>query len=272
MKKYNLTLAAIFKNEARFIREWIEYHRLVGVEHFYLYNNESTDQSREVLEPYVQKGIVTLTDWPDRPGQVADYAKYRWVYNVQIPAYEHAIARNEAKWIALLDCDEFLVPKTSDTMLPLLEQYDMFPAIRLYWEVFGTSGIQELQPDQLVTETFHKTCLPEDDFSTKFFKSIVKPEEYVKAFWPTHINVYKNDEPDIVVGKYEAQVNHYIIRSVKFFYEAKLKNRQKAMNEGMTESDIQHFLSVGNAREDEEKAIRRFLPALKQALATQTPS
>ena len=38
-KKYKLSICAIFKNEANYLKEWIEYHRMVGVEHFYLYNS-----------------------------------------------------------------------------------------------------------------------------------------------------------------------------------------------------------------------------------------
>ena len=41
--------------------EWIEFHRLVGVERFFLYDNGSTDDHREVLAPYVEEGIVTCT-------------------------------------------------------------------------------------------------------------------------------------------------------------------------------------------------------------------
>ena len=38
-----LAVCAIYRNEAPYLREWIEFHRLVGVERFFLYNNESTD-------------------------------------------------------------------------------------------------------------------------------------------------------------------------------------------------------------------------------------
>lgn len=268
MKKHFLTLAAIFKNEAPFIREWLEYHRLVGVDHFYLYNNESTDHFQPVLDPYIQQGLVTLIDWPDRPGKLEQTAKYRWVHNTQVPAYEDAILRckQETQWLGLIDIDEFLVPKQSETMRPLLERYEVFPAVRLYWHIYGTSGIQELQPGQLVIEAFHKTGYPEEDFNTKFFKTIMQPEEYVKFHWPPHIAMYRNDEPDIVVNKFEAQINHYINRSIKFFYETKLKTRQGALNEGMTDSDINYFLSVGNALEDEEKAIMRFVPKLRERM------
>ena len=70
---YGLVICAIFKNEVPYMREWIEYHLHVGVEHFYLYNNNSTDGYLDVLQPYVEKGVVTLTEWPETPGQITAY-------------------------------------------------------------------------------------------------------------------------------------------------------------------------------------------------------
>lgn len=53
---YSLSVCSIFKNEAPYLREWIEYHLIVGIEHFYLYNNNSEDNFEEVLRPYIEKG------------------------------------------------------------------------------------------------------------------------------------------------------------------------------------------------------------------------
>ncbi len=63
--KYYLSICAIFKNEAAYLGEWIEFHRLAGVEHFYLYNNLSDDNYFSVLKYYIDKGTVTLRDWPE---------------------------------------------------------------------------------------------------------------------------------------------------------------------------------------------------------------
>ncbi|WP_281510165.1 glycosyltransferase family 92 protein [Muribaculum gordoncarteri] len=37
--RYMFAICAIFRNEARYMREWIEYHLLIGVDHIFLYNN-----------------------------------------------------------------------------------------------------------------------------------------------------------------------------------------------------------------------------------------
>lgn len=56
--KYEIGLVCISKNEAPYIREWIEFHRLVGVSKFYFYDNESDDDTPDVLAPYIADGIV----------------------------------------------------------------------------------------------------------------------------------------------------------------------------------------------------------------------
>ena len=47
--KYQTTLVLIFKDEAPFLQEWLTYHLTLGIDHFYLYQNNSTDNYMEVL-------------------------------------------------------------------------------------------------------------------------------------------------------------------------------------------------------------------------------
>ena len=72
---YELGIVTMFRNEANYLKEWIEYHRLVGVDHFYLYNLGSTDRYLNVLRPYIKEKIVTLEEkiqevvqWLEREG------------------------------------------------------------------------------------------------------------------------------------------------------------------------------------------------------------
>jgi len=95
-----LSVCAIIKNEGPYLKEWIEFHRLVGVERFYLYDNESDDETSEVLGPYIDKGIVQLTPWP----------RFIGYSDPQHMAYAHCMRATFGKtfWLALIDADEFL--------------------------------------------------------------------------------------------------------------------------------------------------------------------
>ena len=65
--KHYLSMVAIFQNEDRFLKEWIEFHRLMGVEHFYLFNHLSTDHFMDILNPYINMKIVELENVTEKP-------------------------------------------------------------------------------------------------------------------------------------------------------------------------------------------------------------
>lgn len=58
--KHYLSVCCIFKDEAPYLEEWLRFYSLIGVEHFYLYDNDSTDAFKAVLAPWAAAGKVTL--------------------------------------------------------------------------------------------------------------------------------------------------------------------------------------------------------------------
>ena len=146
--KYQVSLCLIFKNEAPFLKEWLDYHLTVGVNHFYLYNNNSDDNYKEIVKPYVEKGIVTLIEWP------YDHSQFK--------AYKHCYDnfRSETNWLSFLDADEFFVPKYADTIEEWLKPFDKYPAINIHWRMFGTGGKLEHDYCKNVIEQYF-TCFDE---------------------------------------------------------------------------------------------------------------
>jgi len=54
--KYQLSITAIAKNESAYISEWLAFHKLIGIEKVFLYDNDSTDNMRDILQPYIADG------------------------------------------------------------------------------------------------------------------------------------------------------------------------------------------------------------------------
>ncbi len=141
-KKYETSVCMIFKDEAPYFEEWIEFHRLVGIDHFYIYDNNSADNYMEVVEPYIREGLVTLVKWPREHAQAA--------------AYEDCFRRfrNETDWIGLIDIDEFLVPVAERSVKTFLERFRNRPAVLVYWRFFGSGGMLTRDRSRMVTEDF----------------------------------------------------------------------------------------------------------------------
>ena len=81
------------------MEEWLCHHLAIGVDHFFLYDNGSTDDLHDVLKPYADHGIVTTVYFPMR--------------GLQRDANNHVVRffGSTTEWLAYVDIDEFLVPE-----------------------------------------------------------------------------------------------------------------------------------------------------------------
>lgn len=222
VKKYNVSICAIFKNEAPYLKEWIEFNHIVGIDHFYLYNNNSEDNYEPVLKPYIESGLVTLIDWPQNQKQMECY---------QTCIKDHS---DETKWLGFIDIDEFIVPKTTDSIYDFLEPFETKAgAVKLYWKLFGTSGKMDRDLSGLVCEDF-TVCWPKYcdigkcfyntsfgfDFDSKYAKQLHH------MFWANYkginippVNIFNH----ICIGNrniadtvnFPIQINHYFTKSYK---------------------------------------------------------
>ncbi len=148
-----LAVAAIFKDEAQHLAEWLVFHRLAGVEHVFLYDNGSTDGSAEVLRPFVASGFVTVHDWP-LPWRIAGNL------DAQLLAYAHAVHQYGTlwRWMTFIDIDEFLFtpPLPDGTIVPLMDvlaDYDDLPVMTVHMTMFGSNG-HARRPSGLVIENY----------------------------------------------------------------------------------------------------------------------
>jgi hypothetical protein len=124
----DLAVVVIVRDEAPYLEEWLAYHHALGVQHVFLYDNGSRDALHEVIEPWVNHGLVTLLHWPLPGGQ--------------IDAYSHALRffGPSVEWLAFFDVDEFLVPLVDDDLPALLARWPDAADVRVPRVDFGFSG------------------------------------------------------------------------------------------------------------------------------------
>ncbi len=174
------TVAAclIVKNEAPYLLEWVAYHRVIGVEFFYIYDNESTDGTAQILASLQRAGIIEVISWPTIPG-----------HSPQVMAYNDACKRfnQESEWLAFIDADEFILPHADGAVRDFLAKYpEDVGAVGINWKVFGASGHMTKTPG-LVMERFLQ-CSDEKLSVNRCIKTIARPKS-VKWFEVHHCHL-----------------------------------------------------------------------------------
>lgn len=268
-KKYKVAICAIFRDEARTLKEWIEYHLIVGVEHFYLYNNFSEDNYLEIVNPYIEKGIITLVDWP--------YTK------AQMQAYEHCVEnyKDESQWIGFVDLDEFVVPnKQFDTIFQFLKKFNNRPLVVIYWKYFGSSGLIDRNRNNLVCEDFTKCWYKFADIGKYFFNTdydYETKEKYEKGMmhwrWCSYkksclppVNIFNNV---ILFGinkikkDMPIQINHYLLKSYREYKEIKAKRGGGVHDIQKGFHDDEYFYTHDSLCTSEDFSIYKYLIKLK---------
>lgn len=256
--KVYLSIAAIIKNEAPYLKEWIEYHKLLGVERFYIYDNNSDDDTIDVLKQYIKNGDV-----------VYKLAKGK---TMQMPAYKDAIYcyGNNTEWMAFIDLDEFIVPVEKDTISEFLKEYERFPSLAINWLLFDYNK-HETKPEGLVIENYTRT-----DYGFKdniYVKCIVRPREVIDIK-TAHAFVFKHNRRSVDsnynVVKHSTnknycidkiRINHYYTKSKEEYLKRIAKgnvfyDRNREFNKERFDFGVEHDTLV----------IDKYLKKLKNLL------
>jgi hypothetical protein len=203
VKPSEIAIAAIFKNEAEYLKEWIEFHRIVGVDRFYLYDNGSSDQYLAILAPYIRSGEVILTPWRSFVREV----------DAQRLAYAHAACNcaPTVQWLVYIDLDEFLFSETNDDIKAVFNRFDEFTTLIIPRFEFGTNGHVE-KPAGLVIENYTRAN------TRGAHKSAVRPHQATEV--STHDVEASGNRLTIQAGgsgTSELRINHYFSKSESEF-------------------------------------------------------
>lgn len=169
--KHELCVCTMLWNQADSIREWVTYHSWLGVERWFIYDNNSDDEIQEVINKLDLEGYnVSRHVWP-------------WI-KTQEAGFSHCAirARNECNWVSFMDVDEFYYfPRLTgsgstgrDSLRTLVSNYTSTSSsigeLRTACHSFGPSGLRS-PPKQGVTIGY--TCRLQNP---ERHKSIIRPD------------------------------------------------------------------------------------------------
>jgi hypothetical protein len=257
-----LSVVTVFKNEVSYIGEWIEYHLRVGVDKFFLFDNDSTDHPKRVLCQYIEDGIVNYTHWPGKAQQ--------------IPVYTFCLQhlRRVTFWIAFIDVDEFIVPVSRESIPQILRFFEKSGGLIMYWVVFGSGGEKKWKPG-LVMERF-TDHLELSHLWSHIVKSIVNPR--VARSMSVHEARYQGTSSRDCHGKLLRgwvnwvnrtavhdciRVNHYWTKSSEEWAMKVARGRASVVEKRRSTEAWDFLRSFGNT----DTTILRYADRVKQSLA-----
>lgn len=204
-----LSACLCFQNAGTYLGEWLAFYVSLGVEHFYLYNNDSTDGFFEIVGPYVAAGAATLITYSGR--------------GVQQEIYTHCLRTVGARtrWLMFCDDDEFCFPVRDISLPEALCPYEAFAGVAAAWMLYGSSG-HWTRPRGLVIENYSMRSSAPDHH----VKCIVDPKRIARPLVIGHQfecvagHAVVDENGDVMNGPLHPRpvanvfrINHYLTKS-----------------------------------------------------------
>lgn len=267
----NTAICMIVKNERPYLVEWLAWHRLMGVQHFYVYDNDSDDGTSALLELLDDLGLLKRIHFPRPPSGRP----------LQLDAYRDCINRfgHRHDFVGFIDADELVVPKAAPSIPALLAKVPAdHSALALHWKCFGSSGHTETS-DLPMVERFVQAARSKN-INNNWVKSFVRPQylEEVRVhgmhMTAGHYQVdaaLKQPAPCIGVwppppAKHKfGQVNHYSVKSKEEF-QAKCARGRSAFTMDDDHQSMPKYWTRFDLNEARDECALQHLAGLKSEM------
>ena len=258
-KNGKVAVCAIVRNENRYLREWIEWHKGLGVEKFFIYDNGhgNDENPRDVIGGDSQ---VVIMDWRDRDG------------NTQCEAYDECYREHgsEFAWMGFIDIDEFV-----RSVMPLSDLLNTLQAdvVAFSWRMMTDNGLVHYDP-RPVQERFTQPAedlKPESQFVKSFVRGSINGLSFDRdPHMPHHpaldvVNPDGGKAPQCSVGtgsREVAWIDHHFTKTAEEFAQKVSRSWPAIHDERIIEKEknaANHFFRF-NERTPEKEAILGVIP------------
>jgi hypothetical protein len=259
-----LFVATVFKNEAPFLKEWLDFHLSQGVKKFYLADNFSADNAAAVLAPYIAAGQVflqqTLSSKMNTRLQAQELNRLLKIVN---------LVEGKNVWLAIIDIDEFLFHPNGQKLVMILNRFkgERLAAVFVNWLMFGTSRLPTLDASQSMLKQLtwraHKSL-----GEHKMGKPIVYLANVLGFLEGPHLPFRRGDSKIVYSNGqgYSAKnpqieheplrINHYWYRSEAYYQGEKKRKRLVFGDERSGKRELDHLRACNY---EEDKTILELL-------------
>ena len=260
-----VAICAIVRNENRYLREWVEWHKGLGVEKFFIYDNGhgEDENPHDVIGDDPQ---VEIFDWRDRDG------------NTQCEAYDECYRehRKEFAWMGFIDLDEFV--RTDGQLIDVLKPLQA-DVVALSWRMMTDNGLVHYDP-RPVQERFTEAAedlKPETQFVKSFVRGGIEGMSFDRdPHMPHHpdlevVNPNGDKAPQCSVGtgsREVAWIDHHFTKTAEEFAQKVSRSWPAIHDERIiekTQNAAAHFFRFNKRTEEKEIIL-----GLKKAEETPT--
>ena len=251
-----VAICAIGRLENRYAVEWVEHYKQLGVAHIYIYDNnrEGEEHFEDVLQPYIDEGLVEITPWT----------------GIQKQAYEDCYNRHQAehRWIGFFDFDELVEISGGRSVHDLLEGFEFADVLVMNWRTMTDNGLLHYEPKPMKERFTEATG--EDFAINRHVKSFVQTGIEGISFNDPHcpnapklmvVNVHGTRVNQVPIQAQVihdvARVDHYNTKSTEEYIDVKWK-RGTCCGDEWTEMKrkdcVEYYFGI-NKRTKEKEAI-----------------
>ncbi len=157
---------------------------------------------------------------------------------MQLKAYRYCVRKHkyDAKYIAFIDIDEFIVPLKHKTIPDYLQSLGKFSGVQINWVVYGSRGAKT-RTNGFVIERFRNDSLPEEQLN-HHVKTIANPRRIVTFFSahrPVLFGKFVDADGNRIKRSFwtrppvsgQIRVNHYAVKSYEEFLEKRSRGRAR---------------------------------------------
>jgi hypothetical protein len=206
MSDSTFVVAAIFKNETTNLKEWLDHYIWQGASHFYLGNNESTDEPMKLLQPYIDAEWISFFDISGN-GKQFEFNRFitSCIQEKQGPIPD---------WILIADIDEFWFGREKKMVEVLAEYPESTHVVYTQWHEFGPSA-DGFQPQSLRKELLYRN--PKNTSPKFCFRTRQIPFSCV---WIHEIRNYPAEH--MITEHDKLHCNHYYCQSLEYWNSVKI--------------------------------------------------
>ena len=267
-KRIRCAIVATAKLENNYIKEWVEYHKSIGIDKIFLFDNNDIEGEKfdEVISDYINTGFVKIIN---KRGEVAT-STYNLQSHICREGYMLASSENY-NWIAIIDIDEYITFSNNfKNIKEFLSQskFDNFDCIRLSWKLYNDSDLLKVEHNCYNLRNRFKTWKPHIIGKTIFRSKLVNiikdlnghgsklakasDEEGNELLYEERVSIVNRNPKDI-----NAWINHYKTKTIEEF--VKIRMYRKDINPQLHLHNLDKFFSYCKRTPEKEKLGKELL-------------